>query len=79
MTEELIVIGDNYDVKELVNLSDKCDFAVDLIFGNVDVSAKSLLRVLGIDRSHPWLISYEGYNDPLKKFVNEHAFVNYMN
>lgn len=72
MSKKLILLGNVDAARALVSTAESCDFDIDLDYGNIRVDAKSIIGVLSLDLRKPWNISYDGTNDALEGFINEH-------
>ncbi len=70
--KELVYLDNIEDAKELVRTTSACDFEIDLTYGSIDVDAKSIMGVLSLDFTHPWNLVYNGKNDRLEAFINDH-------
>ncbi len=72
MSTKLIYLGSVDAARTLVGTAENCDFDIDLNFGNIRVDAKSIVGVMSLDLRKPWHISYNGADEALEGFINEH-------
>ncbi len=72
MSTKLIYLGSVDAARTLVDAAENCDFDIDLNYGNIRVDAKSIVGVMSLDLRRPWHISYNGSDETLEGFINEH-------
>ena len=63
------------DVQHFVNVTEKCDFDIDICYNRYVVDAKSFLGVYGLDFKSPLKVSYNGYNRELEEMLEKYALV----
>lgn len=59
------------EAKELVNVSSKCDFDIDVFYNHYVIDAKSILGVLALDFTKQLTVRYYGQNYDLEKFLGK--------
>lgn len=75
MVEKKIFLKSADEARELVNIATGCDFDVNLRHGRVQIDAKSIVGVLGVDLRHDLVISYDGESEALDAFTQNHLVI----
>ena len=72
MKERKIRLKSVEDAKNFVKVTTGCDFDVDLYDNSIVIDAKSILGVLSLDLRHVLVVSYNGENEELEAFLDDH-------
>lgn len=67
-----IRLTETEDVKDFVNSAGKCDFDIDICYNRVIIDAKSILGVLGMDRSHILTVRCAGSNPEFEQTISKY-------
>lgn len=61
------------EVKDFVAAATRCDFDIDISYNRFVVDAKSIVGVLGLDLNQILTVSYNGYDQEFKDYLNHFA------
>lgn len=73
MSRRKVRLHESNAVKEFVNAASKCDFDIDIFYNHIIVDAKSILGVLGLDRTNVLTVQYSGENPGFEKILQQFA------
>ena len=73
MFERTVRLPDRDSVSEFVKAAAECSFNVDVCYNRIVVDGKSILGVLGLDRTRDLTVRYEGFDPEFEKTLLKFA------
>lgn len=73
MTQKKIRLVENSAVREFVKAAEECPFDIDVCYDRVIVDGKSLLGILGMDRSKVLTVRYYGNDEAFEKVLSKYT------
>ncbi len=71
MASKSVMTGTIGRARELSDIAERCNFSIYASDGRITVNAKSLIGVLNLDLQKKWLLTYDGENALLDRYIEK--------
>ncbi len=69
MASKRVMAGTIGKARELSDIAERCNFSVFVSDGRITVNAKSLIGMLNLDLQEKWILTYDGENALLDRYI----------
>ncbi len=69
MSSKRVMAGTIGKARELSDIAERCNFSVFVSDGKITVNAKSLIGMLNLDLQEKWILTYDGENALLDRYI----------
>ena len=73
MSSKRVMAGTIGKVRELSDIAERCNFSIFVSDGGITVNAKSLIGMLNLDLQEKWVLTYDGENALLDRYIEKNA------
>ena len=73
MSSKRVMAGTIGKVRELSDIAERCNFSIFVSDGRITVNAKSLIGMLNLDLQEKWVLTYDGENALLDRYIEKNA------
>ena len=73
MSSKRVMAGTIGKVRELSDIAERCTFSIFVSDGRITVNAKSLIGMLNLDLQEKWVLTYDGENALLDRYIEKNA------